>query len=375
VTETQEADTAIGTELAAIELRGIVKTFHAHGDAVAAVRGVDVTIGEGEFFSLLGPSGCGKTTTMRMIAGFDEPTEGEVFLHGRNVVGVPPNKRDINMVFQSYALFPHMSVFENVAFGLRRKGVAKGEVARRVGEMLEIVDLGGREKRRPRELSGGQQQRVALARALVNRPRALLLDEPLGALDLKLRQAMQVELKRIQREVGITFVYVTHDQGEALTMSDRVAVMNDGLIEQLGTPREVYERPASKFVAGFIGTSNVLSGTVSRSDATTATIDVGPGERIVVTGGAKEGEVIELTVRPEKIELCGEPMNASALRGTVTEVVYLGTFTNYNVTTSTGAEVVVFVQNASSADDVAVRGDSVWLSWDPRHSYVIGARP
>jgi spermidine/putrescine transport system ATP-binding protein len=375
VTETVEADTATGTELAAIELRRVVKTFHSHGEAVPAVKGVDLAIGQGEFFSLLGPSGCGKTTTMRMIAGFDEPTEGEVFLHGSDVVGVPPNRRDINMVFQSYALFPHMSVLENVAFGLRRKGVPKDEVARRVGEMLEIVDLTGREKRRPRELSGGQQQRVALARALVNRPRALLLDEPLGALDLKLRQAMQVELKRIQREVGITFVYVTHDQNEALTMSDRIAVMNDGLIEQLGTPREIYERPATKFVAGFIGTSNVLSGTVSRRDAAAAVIEPGPGERIVVPGTASAGDVVEFTVRPEKIDVRTEQPDGEgcALRGTVTEVVYLGTFTTYNVRTSTAAEVVVFVQNVSSADDVAARGDSVWLSWDPRHSYAIGA--
>jgi spermidine/putrescine transport system ATP-binding protein len=375
LTETKEADGAVGTELAAIELKGIVKTFYPHGDAVRAVKGVDVSIGEGEFFSLLGPSGCGKTTTMRMIAGFDEPTEGEVFLHGQNVVGVPPNRRDVNMVFQSYALFPHMSVFENVAFGLRRKGVAKDEVARRAGEMLEIVDLKGREKRRPRELSGGQQQRVALARALVNRPRALLLDEPLGALDLKLRQAMQVELKRIQREVGITFVYVTHDQNEALTMSDRIAVMNDGLIEQLGSPREIYERPATKFVAGFIGTSNVLSGTIASARGGQAVIEAGPGERIVVPGEVAMGETVELTVRPEKIEVHPERPGGDgcAVRGTVTEVVYLGMFTNYNVTTSSGAEVVVFVQNVSSADDVATRGDSVWLSWDPRHSYVIGA--
>ncbi len=378
MTETREAGTvAAGTALAAIELRGVVKRYHAHGETVTAVKGVDLAIAEGEFFSLLGPSGCGKTTTMRVIAGFEEPTEGHVVLHGRDVTGVPPNRRDVNMVFQSYALFPHMSVADNVAFGLRRKGVAKDEVKRRVGEMLEIVDLAGREKRRPRELSGGQQQRVALARALVNRPRALLLDEPLGALDLKLRQAMQVELKRIQRDVGITFVYVTHDQGEALTMSDRIAVMNDGLIEQLGPPREIYERPATAFVAGFIGTSNLLSGTVARTEGDAAVIEPGPGERIVVPGGASaaaHGDV-ELTVRPEKITILPEPPGGRgcALRGTVTEVVYLGTFTNYTVLTSTGAEVTVVVQNASSADDVAARGDGVWLSWDPRHSYLIGA--
>ncbi len=381
MTDMQTAPAGIPAQrgaLPAIQLVGVAKEFHVHGDTVAAVKEVDLAIGEGEFFSMLGPSGCGKTTTMRMIAGFEEPTRGSVLLYGKDVTGVPPNHRDVNMVFQNYALFPHMSVFENVAFGLRRKGVAKAEITQRVAEMLQIVGLTGREKRRPRELSGGQQQRVALARALVNRPRALLLDEPLGALDLKLRQAMQVELKRIQREVGITFVYVTHDQNEALTMSDRIAVMNDGLIEHLGTPRDIYERPASKFVAGFIGTSNLLAGVVTGVHGGFAVIEVGPGERMVVpvTGGFGAGSPIELTVRPEKIEITVDQptRDGSVLRGTVTEVVYLGTSTNYNVTTSTGADVVVFTQNASSADDIAERGDRVWLSWQPRHSYAIGAK-
>ena len=367
------------TEIPAIELIGLAKTFTAHGEPVHAVKGVDVAIAEGEFFTMLGPSGCGKTTMMRMIAGFDEPTAGQVRLHGQNVVGVPPNKRDVNMVFQSYALFPRMNVFENVAFGLRRRGLPKADITRRVGEMLEIVDLAGREKRRPRELSGGQQQRVAVARALVNRPRALLLDEPLAALDLKLRQAMQVELKRIQREVGVTFVFVTHDQNEALTMSDRIAVMNDGLVEQSGSPREIYERPATKFVAGFIGTSNLLSGTITEIAGPNAVISCGADEHIIVpvngTAEAVAGGELELTVRPEKIGICAgtPPGDGCRIQGTVTEVVYLGTSTNYNVKTSTGADVVVFTQNAASADDIAVRGDSVWLSWDPRHSYAIGA--
>jgi spermidine/putrescine ABC transporter ATP-binding subunit len=364
--------------LPAIELAGVVKEFHARGEVVTAVNRIDLEIREGEFFSLLGPSGCGKTTTMRMVAGFEEPTEGEIRLHGQDVTGVPPNKRDVNMVFQSYALFPHMSVSENVAFGLRRKRVPKAEINRRVGEMLEIVDLAGRGERRPRELSGGQQQRVALARALVNRPRALLLDEPLGALDLKLRQAMQVELKRIQREVGITFVYVTHDQNEALTMSDRIAVMSDGSIEQLGPPREIYEHPRTKFVAGFIGTSNLLGGTVSRIDGGRAVIEVSGDERIVVPlrdglpVGA--GSSLELTVRPEKIDLSTAPPPADqcAVRGTVTEVVYLGTSTNFAVTTTTGADMVVFQQNSAAAGQLAARGDSIWLSWLPQHSYPIG---
>jgi spermidine/putrescine ABC transporter ATP-binding subunit len=361
----------------AIELVGVVKEFRTGGDVIAAVREMDLQIVEGEFFSLLGPSGCGKTTTMRMIAGFEEPTAGTIRLHGQDVTDVSPNKRDVNMVFQSYALFPHMDVFENVAFGLRRKGVAKPDVTRRVNEMLQIVNLDGRSHRRPRELSGGQQQRVALARALVNNPRALLLDEPLGALDLKLRQAMQVELKRIQREVGITFVYVTHDQNEALTMSDRIAVMNDGSIDQLASPREIYEHPATKFVAGFIGTSNLLAGTAAKVTGTEAVIDVSADERIVVPVrdlDISEGSALELTVRPEKIDLSAERPAGSgcALRGTVTEVVYLGTSTNFSVQTTTGAEVVVFQQNSASAGELAVRGDTVWLSWQPRHSYLIG---
>jgi spermidine/putrescine transport system ATP-binding protein len=268
--------------LAAIDLVGVAKDFSGRRGSVAAVREVDLEIRRGEFFSLLGPSGCGKTTTLRMIAGFEEPTRGRVLLYGQDVTGVPPYRRDVNMVFQSYALFPHMTVQDNVAFGLRRKGVAKAESVKRAAEMLELVELTGKGDSRPRELSGGQQQRVALARALVNHPRALLLDEPLGALDLKLRQAMQIELKRIQRDVGITFVYVTHDQNEALTMSDRLAVMNDGRIEQEGRPQEIYEQPATRFVAGFIGTSNLLAGRVSRAAGEQAVIEVSADERIVL---------------------------------------------------------------------------------------------
>lgn len=371
-------------DVPAIELVDVSKDFHVHGEIVAAVKGMDLAIRQGEFFSMLGPSGCGKTTTMRVVAGFEECTTGAVYLYGRDVTGVPPNRRDVNMVFQSYALFPHMSVHENVAFGLRRRKIPAAEISRRVREMLEIVDLTGRERRRPRELSGGQQQRVALARALVNRPRALLLDEPLGALDLKLRQAMQVELKRIQREVGITFVYVTHDQGEALTMSDRIAVMNDGVIEHLGTPREIYEHPATRFVAGFIGTSNLLTGKVSRVSDGRAIIDLSLDERIVVPMGDHSfstGDQIELTVRPEKIGLSvtrpdGTDSEHCLLRGRVTEVVYLGTATNFNITTSTGAEVMVFVQNAASIDAAVAavnRDDSVWLSWQNQYSYAIGS--
>ncbi|MEV6598462.1 ABC transporter ATP-binding protein [Actinoplanes sp. NPDC051346] len=363
----------------AIEFVGVHKDYLSHGDVVPAVKPLDLAIGQGEFFSLLGPSGCGKTTTMRMIAGFEDPTGGKVFLAGRDVTDVSPNKRDVNMVFQSYALFPHLNTYQNVAFGLERRKVGKDEIRRRVGEILDIVSLTGMDKRAPREMSGGQQQRVALARALVNRPRALLLDEPLGALDLKLREQMQVELKRIQREVGITFVYVTHDQGEALTMSDRIAVMNAGVIEQLGSPREIYERPATRFVAGFIGTSNLVDGNVDRVEDGLALLTYSPQDRVVVpvAGTVRPGDRLEVSIRPEKIDLHREvpPVSAtggSVLSGVVSEVVYHGTSTNYTVSTATGADFTVFDQNASNAEDLAERGDRVFLTWAPRHSYPIG---
>jgi len=365
--------------LAAIELVSVEKEFTAGGHDVRAVEHVNLRIAEGEFFSLLGPSGCGKTTTLRMIAGFEEPTNGQILLHGRDVVGVPPFRRDVNMVFQQYALFPHMDVFENVAFGLRRKKVDKDEIRRRVAEALALVELEGREKRKPRQLSGGQQQRVALARALVNRPRALLLDEPLGALDLKLRQAMQLELKRIQREVGITFVYVTHDQEEALTMSDRLVVMNAGRIEQFGSHRELYEHPATPFVANFIGTSNVLTGRLERRGDSWALGGLGPDERVLVAdpGSAQPGQEVELAVRPEKVVLRAEqdppPPDRTALRATVHEVVYLGTSTQYRTVTDGGTAIAVYRQNASASPGADVlTGQVGWLEWPPEHSYVLG---
>ena len=377
----READAASADGVPAIELAGISKTFHSRRGVVAAVEQVDLVIGEGEFFSLLGPSGCGKTTTLRMIGGFEEPTSGQILLYGKDVVGVPPNHRDVNMVFQSYALFPHMSVFENVAFGLRRKSVERDQVKQRVNEMLELVQLEGKSSRSPRELSGGQQQRVALARALVNRPRALLLDEPLAALDLKLRQAMQLELKRIQREVGITFVFVTHDQNEALTLSDRLVVMNAGKIEQLGAPRDVYERPRTRFVAGFIGTSNLITGTVRELDGTTAVLEAGPEETVLVPdavdAGAATGGPLDITIRPEKIRLGSvqpEP-GSCAVRGRVSEVVYLGTSTQYAVRTRSGSELLVYVQNSSDSRDLAQRDEDVWLTWRPEHSLAIAAGP
>jgi spermidine/putrescine transport system ATP-binding protein len=361
----------------AISLVDVVKDFGGARDG-AAVRGVNLTIAEGEFFSLLGPSGCGKTTTLRMIAGFEEPTGGQILLHGRDMVGVPANKRDINMVFQSYALFPHLSVADNVAFGLRRRRVPKGEIHDRVDRILRTVELADKADRRPRQLSGGQQQRVALARALVNRPRALLLDEPLGALDLKLRQSMQLELKRIQREVGITFIYVTHDQAEALTMSDRIAVMNGGLVEQVGPPQEVYERPATAFVAGFIGTSNLIGGRLTSASGDTGVLDLGDGQRVTVPLRTPRtaGSAVELTVRPEKITLTTGPADAaSRVRGTVREVVYLGTSTSYTVDTGAGAEMTVFQPNDGTASVNPARGETVWLSWATAHSYLLTAAP
>ncbi len=367
-------------ELPAIELIEVNKEFPSGTTSVVAVEDMDLQVAPGEFFSLLGPSGCGKTTTLRMLAGFEEPSSGRILLYGADMVGVPPYRRDVNMVFQHYALFPHMTVYDNIAFGLRHKKVAKDEIRRRVTEVLRLVELEGREQRRPRQLSGGQQQRVALARALVNRPRALLLDEPLGALDLKLRRAMQLELKRIQREVGITFVYVTHDQEEALTMSDRLAVMNAGRIEQLGTPRDLYERPATRFVADFLGTSNILGGRLERAGDAWELAGLGAGERVLVrgTGGLQVGQEVEIVVRPEKMALqsAGDPPpdGQCALRCTVAEVVYLGTSTSYSVVTDGGARVSVYRQNAATVpgEEVAV-GQVGWLSWPPEHSYVLGA--
>jgi spermidine/putrescine transport system ATP-binding protein len=365
-----DAAVAAATEMPAIELAGIEKTYRSSGERFAAVKGVDLRIGGGEFFSLLGPSGCGKTTTLRIIAGFEQPSAGAVRLYGQDVTDVGPDKRDVNLVFQNYALFPHLNVYDNIAFGLRRRGVRKPELTTRVGDIIEAVQLGGFERRLPKQLSGGQQQRVALARALVNRPRALLLDEPLGALDLKLRQAMQIELKRIQRDVGITFLYVTHDQSEALTMSDRLAVMRDGRIEQLGTPREVYDEPATAFVAGFVGASNVLAGQVRAVAGGSVVLDLGEEERVVVpVAGQPEsaspvtGGQVSFTVRPEKVAISSDrPDRPCRLRGRVSEVIFLGTSTTYLISTALADEVTVFQQNGDAAAQLA-RGDEVWLSW------------
>ncbi len=322
----------------AIALEGVSKRF----GGVAAVDDVSLAIREGEFFSLLGPSGCGKTTTLRMIAGFEKPDEGRIVLQGRDVTSVSANRRPVNMVFQHYALFPHMSIYENVTFGLKVKHVPRQEHGERVQDILRVVSLEGLERRRTRQLSGGQQQRVALARALVNRPAALLLDEPLGALDVKLRKQMQLELKRIQAELGTTFVYVTHDQEEALAMSDRIAVMNGGRVEQIGSPRDIYQHPQTAFVADFIGSLNAIDVKVDELVGGFAVMRLGESERIVVPveDGVRPGDSIRIAVRPERVQI-GSTSDlgtdgGSRLEGTIAEIIYLGMYVQFHVETRVG---------------------------------------
>ncbi len=327
-----------------------------HFGEVRAVDGVSFDIADGEFFSMLGPSGSGKTTCLRLIAGFEQPSAGEIHVHGRPVAGVPPYERDVNTVFQDYALFPHMTVADNVAYGLMIRKVPKAERLRRAEEMLEMVALAGMGGRKPGQLSGGQRQRVALARALINQPSVLLLDEPLGALDLKLREQMQVELKAIQRRVGITFIYVTHDQGEALSMSDRLAVFNHGRIEQIGTPTAIYEHPASAFVAGFVGVSNLLDGDVARA----------------ITGSPQP-----FSIRPEKIRIIERatrvPDGCQAADGRIESVLYLGANTRYTVALDGGGELTVIDQNRDEAGPQSARqGEAVRLVWQRAHNRVVG---
>jgi putative spermidine/putrescine transport system ATP-binding protein len=335
-----------------VTLRGVRKVFSAGGSSVVAVDGVDLDVGDGEFFSMLGPSGSGKTTVLRMIAGFEQPTTGRILLGGQDVSRLAPFQRDVNTVFQDYALFPHMSVGENIGYGLRVKGVGRVERRTRVAAALATVRLEGYGGRRPSQLSGGQRQRVALARALVNRPKVLLLDEPLGALDLRLREDMQVELKAIQREVGITFLFVTHDQGEALTMSDRIAVFNHGRIEQVGRPAEVYEHPATAFVAGFVGTSNLLTGPVARA--------------VLGMDGT-------FSVRPEKIRLTApggsRDRDDVAVDGTLADVTYAGSATRFHVDIDAGVRMVALEQNLDTVPSGAVlrQGDRVRLAWRRQH--------
>jgi len=368
----EEAHTANGDSV--VVLDQVVKRF----GTVVAVDRLTLEIRRGEFFSMLGPSGCGKTTTLRMIGGFEMPSEGVVRLDGQDVTDLPAYKRNVNTVFQSYGLFPHLSVYDNVAFGLRRKKVPAKEVERRVVEALELVSLAGYGKRRRSQLSGGQQQRVALARALVNRPQVLLLDEPLGALDLKLRKQMQLELKRIQKEVGITFVFVTHDQEEAMTISDRIAVMNNGRIEQLGRPEDVYERPTTVFVAEFLGASNLLDGTYRGTEGAWGQVDLANGVRILipVEQDRRAGESVRVGVRPEKIHVIPVGSEASSTHNvvpaTLRSAVFAGVSFQYFFQTSEGKEMTAFDRN-STGGAVAKPGDAVRLAWAPQHTFVIPA--
>jgi spermidine/putrescine transport system ATP-binding protein len=345
-----------------VRLERVTKQF----DDVTAVDDVSLEIERGSFYALLGPSGCGKTTTLRMIGGFEEPTAGAIYLGEREVSGMPPYRRDVNTVFQSYALFPHLSIFENVAFGLRRKGERGGDLKRKVEHMLELVQLAGYGKRKPRQLSGGQQQRVALARALVNSPRVLLLDEPLGALDLKLRKEMQLFIKALQHDLGITFIHVTHDQEEAMTMADRIAVMNRGKIDQLGAPHELYERPQTAFVAGFLGVSNLLPGTVAGSDA----VRLDDGTTVRVREGSLNGRTgaVAVGIRPEKIR--PDDQDANALRGVVKERAYIGVSTQYIVETRNG-NVTVVVLNDRPGTRPLDPGENLTISWDPEATFVV----
>jgi spermidine/putrescine transport system ATP-binding protein len=361
-----------------VRLDRVSKRFHD----VVAVDDLSLDVQRGEFFSMLGPSGCGKTTTLRMIGGFEDASAGTIYLGDADVTGLPPFKRDVNTVFQNYALFPHLSVYENVAFGLRRKRTPASDIRQRVAAMLELVELPGYERRKPSQLSGGQQQRVALARALINQPRVLLLDEPLGALDLKLRKQMQIELKRIQTEVGITFIYVTHDQEEAMTMSDRIAVMRHGRIEQLGRPEELYERPTTAFVAGFLGVSNLLDGQVVDRDGALTGIRLTDGTVLRAPSELVNGSSsVRVGVRPEKLRVLAvndEHVNDDGgrlnhLRGTVLDASYIGVSTQYLVQTADGHRLVVYSQNleTSGSAEALADGQQVLLTWKPQHTFVI----
>ena len=372
--EVPESDRAGSDGSGDVSLQGVTKAF----GTFTAVDDIDLDIADGEFFTMLGPSGCGKTTTLRMIAGFEQPTEGKVLIDGKDVAGEPAYKRPTNTVFQNYALFPHMTLEENVAFGLKRKKVPKAEINRRVSEELERVGLSREAKRKPAQLSGGQQQRVALARALVNLPKVLLLDEPLGALDLKLRKGLQVQLKKIQEDVGITFIYVTHDQEEALTMSDRIAVMNQGRIEQCADPEQVYEKPATTFVAGFIGVSNLLPAEVLTGSE--VKIEGGPTIATPDADRFHAGDDLFAVVRPEKLDVSkpGEgPSDRPGIEGIVESSLFLGTATQLGVKVADESKLTVLVPNASEEERHRLPGGGakVHLSWEPEHMHLVTESP
>ena len=363
-----------GSDELCVEVDRVSKGF----GTVTAISDVSLQIRNGEFFSLLGPSGCGKTTTLRLIAGFEKPDSGVLRIHGRDVSGVPPHRRPVNTVFQSYALFTHMTVFENVAFGLRERGVKRADLRRRVQRALDLVRLEGYETRGTRKMSGGQQQRVALARAIVNEPAVLLLDEPLGALDLKLRRAMQVELKALQRTLGMTFLYVTHDQEEALSMSDRIAVMANGRVSQLGTPEEVYEAPISAYVAGFVGEANLFDGAVVAVGDGSATVQLASGwhvtGRIGVSGEPAIGAAVCVAVRPERVMLSRDDAStrghANELKGIVEEILFVGANRKIVLALATGEKVTSLVPSGSRAGQLT-EGMSVLIAWEPRDAVIV----
>jgi spermidine/putrescine transport system ATP-binding protein len=373
--ESEEPFAALDGKEADIHLDSVSKRF----GEMTAVDELTLSIERGAFYAMLGPSGCGKTTTLRMIGGFEDPTAGRVYLGGEEVTQHPPYKRDVNTVFQSYALFPHLSVEKNVGFGLERKKVGGGEVKTRVGEALEMVQLGHLARRKPAQLSGGQQQRVALARALVNRPRALLLDEPLGALDLRLRKQLQIELKRIQQDVGITFVHVTHDQEEAMSMADTIAVMNSGKIEQAGSAVDLYEHPRTGFVANFLGVSNLIDAKVTGSDGGVSQVETHDGAQLRMPSarvGPHDTDNVRVGVRPEKVSLlpgdATPPSGVNVLRGTVIVAAFLGVSIQYLVRAAGGEELTVIVQNDRGAEPESLGpGREVQLTWNPDYTFVV----
>ena len=367
-----QTDRTAGDPDGQLRLENLTKRF----GSVTAVDGINLDVPAGSFMALLGPSGCGKTTTLRMVAGLEEPTAGRILIGDRDITTLKPYRRPVNTVFQNYALFPHLDVFENIAFGLRRTG--ESEIKKRVSDMLDLVQLSGYEKRKPSQISGGQAQRVALARALINRPKMLLLDEPLGALDLKLRREMQLTLKRIQTEVGITFLHVTHDQEEAMTMADTIAVMNAGHVEQLGSPVELYERPSTVFVANFLGQSNLITGRLAGHSGGNSIVKAGGTTLVIPSVAGPAGDEVQLGVRPEKLVLeaeSGSPIDdtRNSVSGVVNDVSFTGVSTQYLVETSWGQELTVFAQNRG--DQPFATGAKVRATWRPESTFVIGSAP